>query len=109
MEYYCKALQLLMETVSNLHLFLFSDDIDWVKAHFDVLGLPFDTVEPSHTDPQEDLLLMSRCKHHIIANSSFSWWGAWLNPSPDKIVIAPRQWMTAHYDPPIICRNWTGI
>jgi hypothetical protein len=108
-QYYYKALQMLQERLSDIHLFLFSDDIAWVKTHFDVQGLPCDIVEPSHSDPQDDLLLMSWCKHHIIANSSFSWWGAWLSPSPDKIVIAPRQWMIAHYDPPIICSNWISI
>jgi hypothetical protein len=108
-QYYHKAMQILMERLSDIHLFLFSDDIAWVKAHFDVQGLPYDFIEPSYPNPQEDLVLMSLCKHHIIANSSYSWWGAWLNTSPDKIVIAPRQWMTAHYDPPIICSDWTGI
>jgi hypothetical protein len=109
MEYYCKALQILRERLSGINLFLFSDDIAWVESNFDVLGLPFDIVDPSHSDPQEDLVLMSLCKHHIIANSSFSWWGAWLNPSPAKIVIAPRRWMTAQYDLPIICSNWIKV
>jgi hypothetical protein len=108
-QYYHKALQTLLERLSGIHLFLFSDDIAWVKENFDVQGLPFDIIEPSYTDSQEDLVLMSRCKHHIIANGSFGWWGAWLNPSRDKIVIAPRQWMIAHYDPPIICPDWIGI
>jgi len=108
-QYYTKALQLLQDRWSDIHLFIFSDDIDWVKIHFDVRELPHEMIEPSHTNPQEDLVLMSRCQHHIIANSSFSWWGAWLNPSPNKMVIAPRQWMTAHYDPPVICQDWTGI
>ena len=73
LQYYHKAVQILLERLSGIHLFLFSDDVAWVKAHFDVGGLPCDIIEPSHTDPQEDLVLMSLCKHHIIANSSFSW------------------------------------
>jgi hypothetical protein len=59
----------------------------------------------------EDLWLMSCCKHHIIANSSFSWWGAWLNPSPDKIVITPKYWFNTHhsYFPDLYPSGWTLI
>lgn len=76
------------------HYFLFSDDPVWV--HENLAGLAASTVvEGQDKAPWEDLTLMSQCRHHIIANSSFSWWGAWLNPRPDKWVIAPRQWFTA--------------
>ncbi len=73
-------------------VFVFSDDMPWAKANL-AGPLPLTFVE--HDQPisaAADLYLMSRCDHHIIANSSFSWWGAWLNPSPDKLVIAPERW-----------------
>lgn len=75
------------------HIFVFSDDPDWVKAS---IGLPCPATHISHntgTESYWDLFLMKHCRHHIIANSSFSWWGAWLDPRPDKIVIAPRVWL----------------
>jgi hypothetical protein len=53
-----------------------------------------------------DMKLMSACDHHIIANSTFSWWGAWLNPKSDKIVIAPREWMAGAPSSRIIPDNW---
>ncbi|NOX72668.1 MAG: alpha-1,2-fucosyltransferase, partial [Alphaproteobacteria bacterium] len=72
--------------------FAFSDEPDWVR---DNLNLPYDTRIVSHNGVEtnyEDVRLMSRCRHHIIANSSFSWWGAWLNPDAGKIVITPSRW-----------------
>jgi hypothetical protein len=91
-EYYRSASDKIAKQVSKPVFFIFSDDITWVK---DNLKLGHETIFIDHNDPDhgyEDLRLMSLCKHHIIANSSFSWWGAWLNPSPHKIVIAPQIW-----------------
>jgi hypothetical protein len=76
-------------------LFVFSDD---PKAAEQVLSfVPSSRLNHVRGDPErpwEDMTLMSRCRHHVIANSSFSWWGAWLNSSPEKIVMAPRAWFT---------------
>ena len=71
-------------------LFVFSDDLDYARdnLHFDV---PTEFVERCRRDADE-IFLMSQCRHHIIANSTFSWWGAWLNPNPDKKVFAPDKW-----------------
>ena len=77
----------------RVEFFLFSDDPDFIADAF--AGLPRAHVVRS--DPQkswEDLFLMARCRHNIIANSSYSWWGAWLNPAEDKRVIAPARWFT---------------
>lgn len=92
MDYYHACLEELCRTVPDPHLFLFSDEPEWVVGHF-TTGLP--TTIVSHNGPEsahEDLRLMSLCRHNIIANSSFSWWGAWLNANPDKLVFAPRLW-----------------
>lgn len=93
--YYRKAVDMVAQRVSRPRFFVFSDDPCWVKEHF---SLPHGMIVVDHNDPDaahEDLRLMSLCRHHIIANSSFSWWGAWLDPRPDKIVVAPARWFTA--------------
>ncbi len=90
--YYQRAVELLCEQVHNPHLFIFSDDPEWVKES---VTFPLPTQVVDHNPPEracEDLRLMSHCKHAIIANSSFSWWGAWLNRNPEKVVIAPQRW-----------------
>jgi hypothetical protein len=86
-EYYEQALGFMEERVGRMRVVVFSDDLEWCRETFRGRRYRF-----SDNDSGTDLLLMSRCDHHIIANSSFSWWGAWLNPSPDKIVIAPEVW-----------------
>lgn len=93
LKYYKDAMSLLTEKISVPIFFFFSDEIDWVKENIrtDQPSYYVDVNDDKHN--YEDLRLMSSCKHHIIANSSFSWWGAWLNKSHTKIVIAPRQWM----------------
>ena len=88
--------------------FAFSDEPDWVR---DNLDLPYDMVIVSHNRVErnyEDIRLMARCRHHIVANSSFSWWGAWLNPDPDKMVIAPSRWFAdpAKDDSDLVPQSW---
>lgn len=91
--------------------FVFSDDPDWAEAN---LQLPFKTVLIRHNGPEknyEDLRLMSACNHHIIANSTFSWWGAWLNPEKNKIVVAPQRWFvnSAHDSTDLLPAEWVRL
>lgn len=90
--YYQAAFDRIRETVPMPRLFVFSDDATWAKAHLR-FDCPIVFVEGNDGEKSyEDMRLMSECRHHIIANSSFSWWGAWLNPRPEKVVIAPKKW-----------------
>ena len=96
-DYYQNAIRLLADQVEDPHLFVFSDDPEWAS---DNLNSEFPTEFVAHNNASknyEDLRLMSSCKHHIIANSTFSWWAAWLCTSADKIVFAPRRWFEASY------------
>ena len=91
-NYYQDAIKYIKDRFEQPVLYIFSDDITWVKEH---LSTELPCVYIDHNNGLEsyrDMQLMSLCKHHIIANSSFSWWGAWLNPSADKVVIAPKKW-----------------
>jgi len=91
MAYYLKAMQLIYDKAGkDICFYVFSDDVEWCKKEFSQFRNLF--ILKSLSD-HEDMLLMSSCKHNIIANSSFSWWGAWLNQNPTKIVIAPEKWM----------------
>ena len=90
-DYYRKAIAHLKERIGEMEIFVFSDDIDWVKENIRS-EFPMTFVNHPGRQDYEDLYLMSLCRHNIIANSSFSWWGAWLNPNPEKVVIAPSRW-----------------
>lgn len=91
-EYYRQAVKLIADNVRQPHFFVFSDDQEWVKSNLLLDYQVTYVTHNSHNRSFEDLRLISQCKHHIIANSSFGWWGAWLNQNPKKIVIAPARW-----------------
>lgn len=103
MDYYSKAVDYIAQHIDNPHFFCFSDNPEWLKANLRIkFPLTYVSRIPTHGDDNtiNDLWLMSQCKYHIIANSTFSWWGAWLNKNPDKIVIAPVcEWQNPDYIP----------
>jgi hypothetical protein len=91
-DYYTAAEALLRKRVGRFRIFVFSDDPEWAQANLR-LASPMTVLR--HNGPAqdyEDLRLMTLCRHHIIANSTFSWWGAWLCTQPGKLVVAPRNW-----------------
>lgn len=91
-DYYSAALKRIMEACGPVTLFLFSDDPQWVRDNFDCCGHASCVVDLACPEaPYHDMHLMSLCKHHIIANSSFSWWGAWLGQA-DGLTFAPKRW-----------------
>lgn len=107
--YYQRAIKQMQKQAGNVRFFIFSDEIEWAEAN---IPFPADTVfvkGHSGEDAWKDMLLMSRCRHHIIANSSFSWWGAWLNPDPQKIVLAPDCWFRYRQRPDILPDTWQTI
>lgn len=103
-QYYLNSLNYLEKKLgTDLSYYIFSDDIAWVKANFDFLEDRKVVFVQNNTGVNSyiDMQLMSNCKYNIIANSTFSWWGAWLNNYEDKIVIAPKMW----YNDTERCKN----
>lgn len=98
LDYYKRAVELVASKAPKLHFYIFSDDLDWAESN---LALQFPVTFVGHNKGDEafqDLRLISLCRHQIIANSSFSWWGAWLNSNPGKIVIGPKKWFLVNKD-----------
>lgn len=91
-DYYTRAFDLLSSKTEDLKIYYFTDDIDWVSKNLQPLFGGEIVSENIAQTQYEDLYLMSHCRNNIIANSSFSWWGAWLNSYPSKIVVAPEKW-----------------
>ena len=90
--YYKRAMKYIAKHVKNPHFYIFSDDINWVENNMEFAYKHTFVKTNRGRDSYIDMWLMSLCKHNIIANSSFSWWGAYLNQNPSKIVIAPDVW-----------------
>ncbi len=108
MEYYKKAIEYIKNKVGDMKLFIFSDDIEWAKEQELFKGATF-VSHPGIKD-YEEIMLMSLCKYNIVANSSFSWWGAWLNSNNNKIVVAPSKWFNVPKDTSdLIPDNWVRV
>jgi Glycosyl transferase family 11 len=98
LDYYARAMAAIEARVAAPSYFVFSDDPDWTRANLiSAHPMTFITANPG-ARAYRDMRLMSLCQHHIIANSSFSWWGAWLNPQAAKIVVAPSQWFAGGHN-----------
>ena len=91
-DYYTRSINYINQTIHNPVYFVFSDDIEWVKRNLVIDNEHEMVTWNKNRSSYVDMQLMSICKNNIIANSSFSWWGAWLNINPEKIVIAPIRW-----------------
>lgn len=105
--YYIDAVEYINNQVENPKYFIFSDDIHWCKENFDFLE---DKIFVDDTKSAiDDMMLMSRCKHNVIANSTFSWWGAWLNQNENKIVIAPKIWYKTNHQLHLAPKEWIKL
>jgi hypothetical protein len=109
-DYYGSAVQRIVRSVKDPHFFVFSDDIAWCRENMKI-GYPTTYVDGASAGPKASfhLHLMSLAKHNIIANSTFSWWGAWLNANPDKIVIAPKRWLAGGVPSDIVPVRWITL
>ena len=110
LEYYQAAIRHVSDRVKQPYFFIFSDDIDWVKDNLET-EFPGQYIDHNQgAESYNDMHLMSLCRHHIIANSSFSWWGAWLNPRQDKVVVAPSRWFNNGPDTKdLLPDNWVSL
>jgi hypothetical protein len=105
-SYYKQAKKIMEEKIPSPHYYIFSDDPEWCRNN--LLSDNSTIVSSPSDDKWTDMSLMSCCKHHIIANSSYSWWGAWLNKNPGKIVIAPVNWFKS-IPAGIVPESWIKI
>lgn len=107
LNYYYNSVKYLKKKDSKMTFFVFSDDISWVREN---LKLNENTIFVDINDnPYYDLELMRNCKHFITANSTFSWWAAWLSKNTDKIVIAPKKWFVNGNEGDIVPENWVRM
>jgi hypothetical protein len=103
MDYYNKAIDLVGR---DKHFIIFSNDIPWCKENFVGINATFIENEKDYID----MYLMSLCKNNITSNSTFSWWGSYLNPNPNKKIYTPRTWFIhSHSNEDIIPLEWIKI
>lgn len=109
-SYYSNAIDFINSRIKDPVYFVFSNDIEWCKENLNLKSIYF-CEENTEKNSAIDLLLMSNCKSNIIANSTFSWWGAWLNQTADKKVVAPSKWINAPHlnDYDIVPSSWFRV
>ena len=92
--YYQKAIDCIKKRIRHPMFYVFSDDSAWGESFMQKMAVDYKVVRHNTgVDSYKDMYLMTRCRHNIIANSTFSWWGAWLNDNEQKIVVAPKRWI----------------
>ena len=108
-DYYNRAIEYVADRVNDPVFIVFSDDIPWARAHIPICSPVYYMTHNNGDTDYEDLRLMSLCNHFITANSSFSWWGAWLGDYEDKIVVCPERWYNDGMKNNIIPDRWVKI
>ena len=108
MDYYKRAITVINKKVNNPHFYIFSDDPGYVAKNLRIENATYVDFNRG-SNSWQDMYLMSQCKHNIIANSTFSWWGAWLNKYPSKIVIAPTKWFVNMQEDEIVLPEWIRV
>lgn len=108
LPYYQNAIAEMNKKLNQPSYYVFSDDMAWVKENLPLKNVVYIDWNKGE-DSWQDMMLMSRCRHHIICNSTFSWWGAWLNPREDKIVIVPNRWFQHSETPNIYPAGWLKV
>ncbi len=109
-DYYKNAIRYITNIVESPSFYIFSDDMEWVKKNLKIDHPCYFIDHNKGKDSYNDMRLMSLCKHNIIANSTFSWWGAWLNVNKNKIVVAPNKWFEAQINSSdIIPETWIRL
>ena len=111
LDYYHQAVNHMREKVGEFTLYVFSDDLEYVRENFhpDIKRVYVDVSTPNTA--YEDMRLMSNCQHNIMSASTFSWWSAWLNPYPGKVVIVPTPWFgqSSKDATDIVPTSWTQL
>ncbi|WPU95796.1 alpha-1,2-fucosyltransferase [Mucilaginibacter sabulilitoris] len=106
--YFEAAIDLIENKLNNPHFFVFSNDMSWVKANLFMNKVTYITCN-NGKNSWKDMYLMSLCKHNIISNSTFSWWGAWLNKNVDKLVISPKRYLKKDKFTDFYPESWTKL
>lgn len=108
-DYYRKAVYYISEKVDNPKFIIFSDDPVWCKEFMCKLDVDYTIIDHNTgKDSYKDMYLMTQCKHNVIANSTFSWWGAWLGAQKDKVVVCPNRWINGREFNPCL-EEWYHI